>query len=165
MNIIIIVAVILVVMIAAKLLYKILSHKSLFPLLPKEYNFKRRRNSFRLSLKLMEERNAKILVETGVARKGLRNTKYDGASTIVFGLWSKQNNAILHSIDIDPEAVEEARKEAENSNLLDFVKISSVIALDPDTAATLSPIASDFADTEKLTAHANASKIRMKSTE
>ncbi len=46
-------------------------------------------------------------------------------------------------------------------NLLDFVKISSVVALDPQTAAILSPIAADFADTEKLTAHANASKIRM----
>jgi histidinol dehydrogenase len=47
-------------------------------------------------------------------------------------------------------------------NLLDFVKLSSVVALDPETAATLSPLAADFADTEKLTAHANASKIRMK---
>ena len=47
-------------------------------------------------------------------------------------------------------------------NLLDFVKISSVIALDPQTAAELSPIAADFADTEGLTAHANASKIRMR---
>lgn len=47
-------------------------------------------------------------------------------------------------------------------NLLDFVKISSVVALDPQTAANLSPVAADFADTEELTAHANASKIRMK---
>ena len=46
-------------------------------------------------------------------------------------------------------------------NLLDFVKISSVVALDPKIASELSPIAADFADTEKLTAHANASKIRM----
>ena len=50
-------------------------------------------------------------------------------------------------------------------NLLDFVKVSSVVALDPQTAATLSPLAADFADTEKLTAHANASKIRMKNVE
>lgn len=50
-------------------------------------------------------------------------------------------------------------------NLLDFVKISSVVALDPQTAAELSPIAADFADTEKLTAHANASKIRIKNAE
>ena len=50
-------------------------------------------------------------------------------------------------------------------NLLDFVKLSSVVALDPETAATLSPIAADFADTEKLTAHANAAKIRMMNDE
>lgn len=50
-------------------------------------------------------------------------------------------------------------------NLLDFVKISSVVALDPKTAASLSPIAADFADTEGLTAHANASKIRMMDAE
>ena len=50
-------------------------------------------------------------------------------------------------------------------NLLDFVKISSVVALDPKTAATLSSLAADFADTELLTAHATASKIRMKNAE
>lgn len=125
MNYILIIAVIIIVIIlVAKPIYKILSHRSLFPLLPKEFNFKRRRNSFRLSMQLMAERNAKVLVETGVARKGLRNTKYDGASTIVFGLWAKQNKGILYSVDIDPDAVEEARKEAENSNVLDFVKLN-----------------------------------------
>jgi len=50
-------------------------------------------------------------------------------------------------------------------NLLDFVKVSSVVALDPKTAAELSPIAADFADAEGLTAHANASKIRMMNAE
>jgi len=124
MIVIIIVAVIFAVILAAKPLYKVLSHKSLFPLLPKEYNFKRRRNSFRLSMQLLEKRNAKVLVETGVARKGLRNTKYDGASTIVFGLWSKHNKAILHSVDIDPDAVQEARKEVENNELQDYVRLN-----------------------------------------
>ena len=124
MNIIIIVAVVLVLLIASKPIYTALSHKSLFPLLPQEYNFKRRRNSFRLSMQLLEERNAKTLVETGVARKGLKNTKYDGASTIVFGLWAKQHQALLHSVDIDPDAVEEARKEVENNKLQDYVKLN-----------------------------------------
>ena len=50
-------------------------------------------------------------------------------------------------------------------NLLDFVKVSSVVALDPQTAAKLSPIAADFADAEGLTAHANASRIRMMNAE
>lgn len=46
-------------------------------------------------------------------------------------------------------------------NLLDFVKISSIIALDPKTAANLSPIAASFAETEQLTAHAAAARARM----
>ena len=46
-------------------------------------------------------------------------------------------------------------------NVLDFVKLSSVIALDSETAAKLSPIAADFAETEGLTAHAAAAKLRV----
>ena len=48
-------------------------------------------------------------------------------------------------------------------NVLDFVKVSSVIALDPETTATLNPIAAAFAETEGLTAHAAAARARMKS--
>jgi len=117
MNLILFITIaVLIIVLLAKPLYKIVSHKSLYPLLPEEYNFKKRRNSFRLTMKLLGERNAKILLETGVARKGLRNTKYDGASTIVFGLWAMQNQAFLHSVDIDPAAVEEARKEVKKMN-------------------------------------------------
>lgn len=46
-------------------------------------------------------------------------------------------------------------------NVLDFVKVSSIIALDPATTAQLSPIAADFAQTEGLTAHAAAAKARL----
>jgi histidinol dehydrogenase len=46
-------------------------------------------------------------------------------------------------------------------NVLDFVKISSIIALDPKTAAKLSPIAASFAETEQLSAHAAAAIVRM----
>lgn len=125
MNLILFISItVLIIVLSAKPLYKIVSHRSLYPLLPKQYNFKRRRNSFRLTMKLLGERNAKILLETGVARKGLRNTKYDGASTIVFGLWAKQNQAFLHSVDIDPAAVEEARKEVEKNELNEFVNLN-----------------------------------------
>ena len=75
-------------------------------------------------MKLLGERKAKILIETGVARQGLRNTKYDGASTIVFGLWARQNQAILHSVDIDPAAVEESRKEVDKNELDKFVNLN-----------------------------------------
>jgi histidinol dehydrogenase len=41
-------------------------------------------------------------------------------------------------------------------NVLDFVKITSIIQLDGDTSAHLSPIAAQIAQAESLTAHANA---------
>lgn len=46
-------------------------------------------------------------------------------------------------------------------NVLDFVKISSVIGLDPDTARELSLMAMELAETEQLTAHAAAARIRL----
>jgi len=46
-------------------------------------------------------------------------------------------------------------------NVLDFVKISSVIGLDTATAQALSPIAAELADTESLTAHAAAARARV----
>jgi histidinol dehydrogenase len=41
-------------------------------------------------------------------------------------------------------------------NVLDFVKITSIIQLDDATSARLSPIAAQIAQAEGLTAHANA---------
>jgi histidinol dehydrogenase len=46
-------------------------------------------------------------------------------------------------------------------NVLDFVKLSSVIALDKQTAQELSGIAAEFAETEQLTAHAAAARKRL----
>jgi histidinol dehydrogenase len=46
-------------------------------------------------------------------------------------------------------------------NVLDFVKLSSVIALDTAASAQLSPIAAAFAETEGLTAHAAAATLRV----
>lgn len=46
-------------------------------------------------------------------------------------------------------------------NVLDFVKISSVIALDPGTAIELSSTAAMFAKSEGLTGHAAAAKARV----
>ena len=45
-------------------------------------------------------------------------------------------------------------------NVLDFVKISSIIQLDDATSAQLSPIAAQIAQAEGLTAHANAALKR-----
>jgi histidinol dehydrogenase len=46
-------------------------------------------------------------------------------------------------------------------NVLDFVKISSVIGLDKDTSLSLCKIALEMAELEKLTAHASAARARM----
>jgi histidinol dehydrogenase len=45
-------------------------------------------------------------------------------------------------------------------NVLDFVKITSLVALDPDTSRTLSRLAATIARTETLTAHAGAADFR-----
>lgn len=50
-------------------------------------------------------------------------------------------------------------------NVLDFVKLSSIIALDQQTAWRLGPDAAEFAQTEQLTAHAAASLARMEDVE
>lgn len=50
-------------------------------------------------------------------------------------------------------------------NVLDFVKITSMIALDDATSAQLSPIAAKIAAAEQLTAHANAARRRSDGTE
>ncbi|MGD2027279.1 MAG: histidinol dehydrogenase [Anaerolineales bacterium] len=49
-------------------------------------------------------------------------------------------------------------------NVLDFVKISSVIGLDISTARTLSLLAAELADMEQLTAHAAAARARLEGT-
>lgn len=46
-------------------------------------------------------------------------------------------------------------------NVLDFVKITSIIALDPETGRELSSIAAEMAQTETLTAHAAAALQRL----
>lgn len=96
------------VIIAVALVRKLVRYKTLSPLLPRRYNFGKRRDTLREVLQLLEHRKAKTLVETGVARMGLEKSKGDGASTIVFGLWAKLNDAHLYSVDIDPEATERA---------------------------------------------------------
>jgi predicted O-methyltransferase YrrM len=103
--------------------YKSFKHKPLSPLMPKKYNFGKRRVTFRTTIQLLEERKAKTLVETGVAREGLKYTKSDGASTLVFGTWAKQNNTLLHSVDIDPTAIETAQKEVDQLSLQKHVQL------------------------------------------
>lgn len=64
--------------------------------------------SFLYTIALLNERKVKTLVETGTARCGDKNFQWDGGSTIVFGDWASQNNAVLYSVDLDPKGVEQA---------------------------------------------------------
>ncbi len=50
-------------------------------------------------------------------------------------------------------------------NVLDFVKINSLIALDQDTSRALSAVAAELAHVESLTAHAAAAELRADSGE
>jgi len=126
----------IVVAVAAAVIRKLVRYKTLAPLLPRRYNFGKRRDTLREVLRLLDERGAKTLLETGVARMGLEKSKGDGASTIVFGLWAKQNDARLYSVDIDPEATERAGQAVAKMDLSDSVTLvtsDSVAYLDEFT--------------------------------
>jgi len=68
-----------------------------------------RYKTFALALQLMQEREVKTFVETGTARLGDKNFLGDGGSTIIFADWASQNNAEAYSVDIDLNALGNAR--------------------------------------------------------
>lgn len=67
-----------------------------------------RYQSFIMALDMLRDRHAKTLVETGTARSGDFNG--DGGSTIIFGDWASRNNALLYSVDISQQHIDNARK-------------------------------------------------------
>lgn len=117
------IALALVALVAAAAVRKAIRYRTLYPFLPRKYNFGKRRDTLRETLRLLEQRDAKTLLETGVARHGLKKCKGDGASTIVFAVWSKTNNATLHSVDIDPDAIATAQQTLEQMGLRDVVSL------------------------------------------
>lgn len=118
----IIIGAILIIIITHYLL-KFIKHRSLYPFMPFKYNFRRRRITFAKVLKLLKERNAKTIVETGTSRKGLDGAKSDGAATIVFGKWAQQNGAKLHSVDISEDSVKGSQHEVHKQGLSDVVTV------------------------------------------
>ncbi len=114
---------VIVIAIAIHYLLKFIKHKSLYPFMPFKYNFRRRKITFSKTLKLLKERNVKMIVETGTSRDGLKNTKGDGGTTIVFGKWAQQNGAKLHSVDISEESVNGSKEEVEKQELTDTVTV------------------------------------------
>ena len=51
---------------------------------------------------LMDQRDSKVLVETGKVRCGLQDAKGNWVSKVMFGQWVQKHGTILFSIDIDP---------------------------------------------------------------
>jgi len=105
------------------ILGKFIKHKSLYPFMPFRYDFRKRRNTFRKTLELLDKIQAKTIVETGTSREGLHGAKSNGAATIVFGKWAKENNAILHSVDISEQSVSNAQKAVDKQELNKWVQL------------------------------------------
>lgn len=102
---------------------KFIKHKSLYPFMPFRYDFRKRRDTFRRSLALLDQIGAKLIIETGTSREGLRGAKSNGAATIIFGKWAKQNNAIVHSVDINERSIATAQREVDVQGLGRSVRI------------------------------------------
>jgi len=102
---------------------KFIKHKSLYPFMPFKYNFRRRRVTFAKVLKLLTERKAKVIVETGTSREGLKATRGDGASTFVFGKWASLNDAKLYSVDLNVDAVNECKTEVKKQQLQNYISV------------------------------------------
>lgn len=73
------------------------------------YRNNHRYDSLAMTMQLLHQRNAKILVETGTARGGEADCNGAGGSTIIFGDWAYQNDAKLFSVDINPSALQVAQ--------------------------------------------------------
>jgi predicted O-methyltransferase YrrM len=91
--------------------------------MPFRYDFRRRRNTFLKTLSLLDSTNARLILETGTSRDGLSGAKSQGAASIVFGKWAKENNALLHSVDISEESVRVAKTEIIAQKLDKYVQV------------------------------------------
>ncbi len=102
---------------------KLSKHKSLFPLMPFKYNFALRRDTFVETLRLLEQRNGKLIVETGTSRDGLKNTHGDGAATIVFGKWAQRHGGRVISVDISEDSLKGSQEGLNDENLNNVVTL------------------------------------------
>ncbi|NNL09810.1 MAG: hypothetical protein HKP38_11360 [Croceitalea sp.] len=102
---------------------KFIKHKSLYPFMHFKYDFRKRRDTFKQCLELLDYTNAKTIIETGTSREGLRGAKSNGAATIVFGKWAKMNGAKLYSVDISEESVNNSQAEVDRQQLQHVVSV------------------------------------------
>jgi len=66
--------------------------------------------TFDYAIKLLNQKFAPIIVETGVARFGRRECRGDGCSTIIFAEWIRDHGGQFYSVDIDPRAIDNAKQ-------------------------------------------------------
>lgn len=86
----------------------------------------RRYESFVLTLEMLQQRNCKVMVETGTARCGEKDVGA-GASTILFGDWAFHNGAKFTSVDISPANLAVAKRDSHAYvSAMDFVVSDSV---------------------------------------
>lgn len=114
---------VLLLAVAVPFIIRFVKHRPLYPLMPYKYIFRRRRITFAKTLRLLAQRNVKMIVETGTSRKELKGTASDGAATIVFGKWAKENGAKIHSVDISEASVKGAREQVGSIGLSDTVTV------------------------------------------
>lgn len=89
--------------------------------------FDKRYQSFVMIMDILQERNAKLLVETGTSRDGASNFAGDGGSTIIFADWATDNDAYLYTVDIDPRAIANSQQAAAAyAHNVDFVVSDSI---------------------------------------
>lgn len=87
--------------------------------------------TFQLALDLMEQRQVKVIVETGTARNGAQNCIGDGCSTLIFADWAHRHHAYIYSVDINPTAIATAKKVTRfHANNIECVCSDSVAFLD-----------------------------------
>lgn len=69
-----------------------------------------RYGTFTKALELLNKRKIKTIVETGTARCGDSNFDGDGGSTIIFGHWAMDHDAVMYSVDVSPSHIALARQ-------------------------------------------------------
>jgi hypothetical protein len=110
----------------------------------------KRYSGFLEAFKLMDERGASILVETGTARAGRESFEVDGGSTILFSNWAKKHGATLYSVDISKDHLLEAKGAS-----LDFGHHLECICEDAVTFLQSFPLKIDFLYLDSMDFNAN----------
>lgn len=90
----------------------------------------RRYDTFVKAIKLLRNRKAKVIVETGTSRNGDRNCNGDGCSTLIFASWAKDHDVAFYTVDIDKDALLNAENAlGEDATVVNFIHSDSIAFL------------------------------------